>query len=151
MKKLLLIAFALFSLSISGCGLLMLPVMIDKLGDFAERMAKIEAEKRAELRKECHSVEGEILSSEVIEKEIEVKKLVSNKFEINSNDKSTEEPKYEIEKIIKKFYQVKFVDGRDVDFADISEKPLNKGNYYIIKYNGLNEIISVEKSENGER
>ena len=94
MNKFFCALFAIFCLSLSGCGLLMLPHLIDKMAEFAERMAKIEAEKRAELRKETHSIEGEILSTEVSEKEIEVKKPV---FHADSEKGQREE--FEIEKV----------------------------------------------------
>lgn len=133
MKYLLLIP-----LLFCGCGLIVAERMIDKMGDFAERMEKIQKEKREELRGKVSTIEGTILESKTIEKEVE--------REIHSFEEKNGKTEIVTKKhlVKEKVFTVFFTDGREKIFQT-PDKPLLPGKYYKIKYNGLNEIVEIEE------
>lgn len=135
MKRLLILIPLLFC---SGCGVFVAERLIDKMADFAERMEKIDRERRAELRQQTFSMEGEVAKAEMIEKEVEEDvhsfKNVNGKEELVTEKKMTK----------KKVYTVFFTDGREKVFS-VPDKPLDAGKYYIIKYNGLDEITDISE------
>lgn len=111
----------------------MVPHLMNSFADFAERMAKIEADKRKELREQLHSVEGEIGKTEMVEKEVEEE---SQSYEsVNGRNEVVTKKNM----VSKKLFTIFFADGREKVF-DVPDKPLLAGRYYVIKYNGLNEI-----------
>lgn len=122
----------------SGCGVFAVERLIDKMGDFAERMEKIDRERRAELRQQAFIMEGEVAKAEMIEKDVEEDvrsfKSVNGKEELVTEKKTTK----------KKVYTVFFADGREKVFS-VPDKPLDAGKYYIIKYNGLGEITDISE------
>lgn len=131
-KSICLLAICVF---LCGCPAQQIGHMLDKFGDFAERMEKIQAEKNAALKAENYEIEGEIISCETIKKEIPIPSR-----EVSEDGKSV---KIETKYITKKFFVINFEDGREKEFTNIPSKPLNVGSYYTIKYNGLGEIKEV--------
>lgn len=136
MKKLCLIT--LFYLPfLSGCGYMMLEQKLHEAK--LERQAEILVD--IEYRALKHSIEGKILEVSMVDGFIEYTNpnpehsMVGNSVTVSTA--KLKEPH--------KFFHVKFEDGREIEFRNLSEKPLDVGKYYIIKYNGLNEITSVEK------
>lgn len=123
--------FVFFALFNSGCGFFIAGQMMDKLIE----MQKIQLAHEKETRLQVFTIEGQIEKSESITKKIEVPTPVQ------SNDKI--EKKY----TEKSFFIVKFVDGREKEFCNIPSKPLNVGENYVIRYNGMNEIIDIDKIE----
>lgn len=123
--------FLFFALFNSGCGFFIAGQMMDKLIE----MQKIQLAHEKEMRLQVFTIEGQIEKSESITKKIEVPTPVQ------SNDKI--EKKY----TEKSFFIVKFVDGREKEFCNIPSKPLNVGENYVIRYNGMNEIIDIDKIE----
>ena len=96
-------------------------------------------EHRREMRQLERSVEGEVAFVEILTKTYEDKPDVSIKF----NVKEEEKPKF----VEKKLYVIHFADGREKSFEVVPPKPIEAGKYYIIDYNGLGEIISVQTKE----
>jgi pyruvate formate-lyase activating enzyme-like uncharacterized protein len=127
--------FLFFALFNSGCGFFIAGQMMDKLIE----MQKIKLAHEKEMRLQVFTIEGQIEKSESITKKIEVPTPVqsNNKIEVKSIPQSVE----------KSFFIVKFVDGREKEFCNIPSKPLNVGENYIIRYNGMNEIIDIDKIE----
>lgn len=117
----------------TGCGAFVAFELIDK-------MVKIEKERRDALRQQVASIEGEIAKTEMTEKEVE--EHVTSIKSLNGKDKIVTEKNT----TIKKVYIVYFVDGRE-KIISIPYKPLLVGKYYIITYNGLNEIINIEEKK----
>jgi archaellum component FlaG (FlaF/FlaG flagellin family) len=119
------------------------PMMIEQIFSHVEKMQEMQQKERDELSKQINIIEGEISSAGMIEKE---EKISQPKVVIENNITKTSS-----EEIIvtKKKFLVKFIDGREKEFVNISEKPLMPNQYYIIQYNGLDEITSTRKiSEN---
>ena len=135
MRKFLLLLPILFC---SGCGALMIPVMMDKMAEFAERMEKIESEKRKELRAHEYAIEGEIGKTEMVEKEVEEE---SRSYESHNGKEEVVTKK---KMVTKKVFTIFFADGREKVFG-VPDKPLLAGHYYVIKYNGMNEIADIEE------
>lgn len=118
-------------------------MMIEQIFSHVEKMQEMQQKERDELSKQINIIEGEISSAGMIEKE---EKISQPKVVIENNITKTSS-----EEIIvtKKKFLVKFIDGREKEFVNISEKPLMPNQYYIIQYNGLDEITSTRKiSEN---
>lgn len=138
MRSFLKVLCLVVILSCTGCDVFVVERLMDKMGDFAERMEKIDKERRAELRQQVASIEGEIAKAEMVEKEVE--EDVTSFKSVNGKEEIVTEKK----KTIKKVYTVYFADGREKVFP-VPDKPLVAGKYYIIKYNGLNEIIDISE------
>lgn len=116
---------------------MMMDQMLKSTSDFAERMAKIEQEKVAHLRSQKSSIEGEISEVKYVDKD-EVVQVRTTNTKNNSVRIDTEN------KIVtKRVFIVVFSDGREKEFKEPPQKPLNKGEYYIIEFNGMNEITSA--------
>jgi hypothetical protein len=107
--------------------------------DAMVEMQKAQLQHEKEMRLQSFVVEGQIEKSESINKEIEVPDQ-----SIHSDDKKME---FKTKMVTKKFFVVKFSDGREKEFVDIPSKPINAGEYYQIIYNGMNEITEVTKIE----
>ena len=135
MRKLLLLLPVLFC---SGCGALVALPLIDKMAEFAERMEKLESEKRKELRAKEYAIEGEIGKTEMVEKEVEEE---SRSYESHNGKQEVITKK---NMVTKKVFTIFFADGREKVFG-VPDKPLLAGRYYVIKYNGMNEIVDIEE------
>jgi len=137
MKRYLWILIAICSLPLWAC----VPLMLgEPMSEFAEKMTKLQMEREEKMRAIVSTIEGEIAKTEVKEVEEEVVEI----FHASINEKENKEPPPK--KIVKrKVFVVYFSDGREKTFKDVSDKPLTSGKYYIIKYNGLDEIVETEE------
>lgn len=88
------------------------------------------------------TIEGVFESVEKVQKEVLVSKT---KIRIGHSDDMEEEEEDEYE--TKTFYRIRFEDGREMDFPNVSTVPINKGEYVKIYYNGygIQDVIKVEK------
>ena len=124
----------------TGC----VPLVLSSMADFVERMNKIEMERIKLLKEQSFSIEGEIAKTETIEKEFEEKSWESKQ---KSGSQKTDFEMKEVVKIVKrKVFIIYFTDGREKEVMT-PDKPLIVGKYYLIKYNGLQEITSIEEKK----
>ncbi len=105
-----------------------------------EAQAKIDAEKR----KERHTIEGEVKTIEMREKDVpdpDPKNLQQRQQPTDNGVKAEiVQPKIKL-----KYCVVIFSDGREKEFQSVPTSPLNAGSYYKIEYNGMNEVVAVTK------
>lgn len=131
---------------------------IDKMMAMAERIEMRRMELEAEARKQTDTIEGVVVKTEMVEKIISVKLDADSKREIEELKKQIKElddhPNVEFkgdlpetEKTVK-VCVVTFEDGREKEFAKVPAKPFVKGDYYIIEYNGMDEITMVTRDKN---
>lgn len=120
-----------------GCGLIFAERLLDKATESMERMAEMQAKIERERRAEVNYIEGEIAKVATVERDIEVQEPVTT---VENSGTSIE---FETKVVKKKVFVVHFSDGREKEFTQPSEKPLNPGQYCRIRYNGLGEITEV--------
>jgi hypothetical protein len=132
---------------------------VDTVDKMVELMHDIEVRKmelEKELRLESHQIEGTVVKTEMVEKIVKVplddeskKKLEELKKEMEELDKQPNVSfKAELfcEKEEKKqVFVVTFQDGREKEFNTIPTRPFVSGEYYIIEYNGLDEIKMITR------
>lgn len=159
MRYLLILLVLLFP----GCGY----VVLDRVLDMAEKQQEImnevmlkQLELEAERRKEVHTIEGVVVKTEMAEKTVVTKFDAETKKDIEELKAEFEELKktpgakiegdFEIKEKteIIKVCVVTFEDGREKEFAKVPAKPFVKGDYYIIEYNGMDEITMVTRDKN---
>lgn len=128
----------LSSLLSLGCADRMIARMMDSATENAIKMMKVQAEIDKEKRKETYEITGIIskteMQSKVVE-DIDPNKLIKTR----DGNNIKVEPGHKVVKT----YKVTFEDGREKEFTGISPSPLVTGRNYLIRYNGMNEIINV--------
>jgi hypothetical protein len=136
--------------------------------DMAEKQQEImnevmlkQLELEAERRKEVHTIEGVVVKTEMAEKTVvtkfdsetkkEIEELKAEFEEIKKTPGAKIEGDFEIKEKVEtvKVCVVTFEDGREKEFAKVPAKPFVKGDYYIIEYNGMDEITMVTRDNNG--
>lgn len=135
--KLLLLSSLLIS---AGCADRMAARLMDSVADNAIKMMKAQAEIDKEKRKEVYEITGVVSKAEMDSKVVpdnNPDKLIKT----TDGNKVKVEPGHKVVKI----YKITFEDGREKQFDNIPNAPVYTGKNYIIRYNGMNEIISVQE------
>lgn len=117
-------------------------MLIDNMTDNAIKMMKASEEIRKERRKESYSIEGTIKTIEMREREIPDSNPDNLKKDRNGNKVTISQPNVKV-----KYCVILFTDGREKELNSIPSKPLESGKYYVIKYNGLDEVTEITEKE----
>lgn len=114
-------------------------------------LAKGEADKNAKI---VNVIEGEVSDVEIITKDLDAeweKKLDGDKKEAEeSGEKSKSRFNIRIGPSFETKTTVTFIDGRQIIFNGLSEKPIEKGAYYKITYDGnytIKHVVEVEQKK----
>lgn len=137
MKRLMFILVAGLVMLSAGCAQMLMDNMTNNMIKMMEAQAKIDKEKRAE----SYTIEGRF-------KSIEMKTAVVADNDPSKVEKKQEGNTYSVKAPTKTIPAcvVRFEDGREKEFQSVSTKPMDVGKYYIIVYNGMNEIVSVTEA-----
>jgi len=143
MKTLIVVFLALLAINLSGCGVWMAERVMNNMTDNTIKLMEAQAKIEREKRKESYTIEGVVATVKMGEKEVQdldPKNIKKNKrVEGNKVEVQVEPGRKTIKTCI-----VVFEDGREKEFNSVPSMPLTKGMYYIITYNGMNEITQVQ-------
>ncbi len=143
-RKLLCAMLALCAFIFVACAGFQVKQMAEGMADAQVKIMEAQAKIDKEKRQERYSIEGEVKTIEMREKDIPDPDPEKVKTEQEPTEKGVKIKVVQPPKKIK-YCVVVFSDGREKEFQSVPNSPLNAGTYYKIEYNGMNEVVSVTK------
>lgn len=127
----------------TGCGPWAAGHLLDKMTDNAIKMMEAQAKIEREKRAESYTIEGRFAGLEMQTTEVPETDPSKLQRKQEGNKVTVEAPTRKIKTCI-----ITFMDGREKEFRNVPPRELEPGKRYLITYNGLNEITSIEDKSN---
>lgn len=134
----------LFAVCALGCGGFVAKQAMDSAAENTIKVMEAQAKIDKERRQESYAVEGVVRAVEMREKEVPDPDRTVTTEEVKGKTVASTTT-HRVKKV--RYCVVLFADGREREFATVPDRPLTPGTYYVIRYNGMNEVTGAVEAK----